>query len=70
MARAPEIVTPLLAMSKADVVRAAVALGVDAALTWSCYGGGPSPCGACGACAVRARGFAEAGIADPLMGGA
>jgi 7-cyano-7-deazaguanine synthase len=70
MARAPEIVTPLLAMSKADVVRAAAALGVDPAPTWSCYGGGPAPCGACGACVVRARGFAEAGIADPLMGDA
>lgn len=69
MARAPEIVTPLLAMSKADVVRAAAALGVDPVQTWSCYGEGPTPCGACGACVVRASGFAGAGIVDPLMGG-
>lgn len=70
MARAPEIVTPLLAMSKADVVRAAVALGVDPARTWSCHGDGPTPCGACGACVVRAGGFAGAGVVDPLAGGA
>lgn len=66
MARAPEIVAPLAAMSKADVIRRGVALGVDLFATWSCYERGPKPCGSCGACVVRARGFAEAGRADPL----
>lgn len=70
MARAPEIVVPLASLTKADVVRAALALGVDPARTWSCYGDGPLPCGACGACVVRARGFAEAGVIDPLTEGA
>lgn len=66
MARAPEIVAPLAALSKADVIRRGVALGVDLAATWSCYERGPKPCGSCGACVVRARGFANAGLVDPL----
>lgn len=66
MARAPEIVTPLASMSKADVIRRGVDLGVNFASTWSCYGPGPSPCATCGACLTRARGFAAAGIVDPL----
>lgn len=66
MARAPEIVAPLAAMSKADVIRRGVALGVDLFATWSCYERGPKPCGSCGACVVRARGFANAGRVDPL----
>lgn len=67
MARAPEIVAPLAALTKGGVVRLAAELGVSAADTWSCYGPGPLPCGVCGACAVRARGFAEAGTTDPLI---
>lgn len=66
MARPPSIVAPLVDKSKSDVVRLAVELGVSLANTWSCYTYGPKPCGACGACVVRARGFAEAGIIDPL----
>jgi 7-cyano-7-deazaguanine synthase len=60
--------TPLIEMSKADIVRRARELGVDAALTWSCYDPQPDgrPCGACDACVLRAKGFAEAGIPDPL----
>lgn len=67
MARAPEIVAPLGALTKADVIRLGLSLGVDLAATWSCYGAGPSPCGVCGACVIRARGFATAGLVDPLM---
>lgn len=67
MARAPEIVAPLASLSKSGVVRLAAEFGVSAADTWSCYGPGPLPCGACGACAVRARGFADAGLHDPLI---
>ncbi len=58
---------PLLALSKADIVRLALALGLDAALTTSCYDPSPSgrPCGACDSCLLRAKGFAEAGATDP-----
>ena len=58
---------PLLAMSKADIVREAARLGLDPALSWSCYDPqpGPAPCGLCESCRLRAKGFAEAGLADP-----
>lgn len=59
--------TPLMQMSKADIVREAVRLNVDIASTWSCYD--PTPqglhCGQCDSCRLRAKGFEEAGIADP-----
>jgi 7-cyano-7-deazaguanine synthase len=58
---------PLLAMSKADIAREAARLGLDAALSHSCYDPLPDGrhCGRCDACRLRARGFAEAGLADP-----
>jgi 7-cyano-7-deazaguanine synthase len=61
--------TPLISMTKADIVRAAVALGVDLSLTHSCYDPGPggTPCGSCDSCILRRKGFAEAGVNDPLM---
>lgn len=61
--------TPLISMTKADIVRAAVALGVDLSLTHSCYDPGPggTPCGSCDSCILRQKGFAEAGVNDPLM---
>lgn len=62
---APEIVTPLLRMTKAEIVRRGTRLGVPWELTWSCYAGGRSPCGRCDACRLRARGFAAAGVRDP-----
>ena len=59
--------TPLIECTKEQIVR----LGVDHAaplhLTWSCYRGGPAPCGTCDACELRARGFAAAGIDDPAL---
>ncbi len=60
---------PLAKMSKADIVRAGVALGLDHALTSSCYDPAPDgrPCGHCDSCLLRARGFAEAGVEDPLL---
>lgn len=60
--------TPLIRMTKAEIVRRAVELGVDFALTWSCYVPAPGgrPCGACDSCILRRKGFAEAGIPDPL----
>jgi 7-cyano-7-deazaguanine synthase len=58
---------PLQEMSKADIAREAARLGLDASLSHSCYDPMPdgSHCGRCDACRLRARGFAEAGIADP-----
>ena len=60
--------TPLIAMTKAEIIRRGVELGLDYALTTSCYdpGEGGTPCGHCDSCALRARGFAEAGLADPV----
>jgi 7-cyano-7-deazaguanine synthase len=58
---------PLIRLTKAEIIRTGLALGVDYALTVSCYD--PSPAGACGrcdACILRLRGFAEAGVADPI----
>jgi 7-cyano-7-deazaguanine synthase len=60
--------TPLIDMTKADIVRLAVALGVDLSLTHSCYDPSPGgqPCGRCDSCILRRKGFEEAGIVDPL----
>ena len=61
------IAAPLLQRSKADIIRLGSELGLDYGLTLSCYAPGPSgqPCGRCDSCRLRARGFAEAGLADP-----
>jgi 7-cyano-7-deazaguanine synthase len=58
--------SPLLRMTKAGIVRLALALGLDPGLTTSCYDPSRSgrPCGACDSCLLRARGFAEAGAQD------
>jgi 7-cyano-7-deazaguanine synthase len=58
---------PLIAMSKADIVREGVRLGVDFALTVSCYQADTDgrACGHCDACRLRADGFAAASVADP-----
>lgn len=60
---------PLLRSTKAEIVRRAADLGVDLARTISCYDprGDGRPCRACDACALRARGFAEAGLEDPAL---
>jgi 7-cyano-7-deazaguanine synthase len=63
-----EVHTPLIKLSKADIIRKAVELGVDLSLTHSCYD--PSPegvaCGECDSCFLRLKGFREAGIKDPV----
>jgi len=61
------IETPVIDKTKADIVRLAAELGAPLEHTWSCYGGGARPCGRCDSCLLRARGFAEAGIADPAL---
>jgi 7-cyano-7-deazaguanine synthase len=62
--------TPLIRLSKAGIVRLGKGLGVDFSLTHSCYDPKPKgrPCGACDSCLLRAKGFREAGIPDPLLG--
>jgi 7-cyano-7-deazaguanine synthase len=60
---------PLKDMTKADIVREAGVRGVDLSPTWSCYDPTPAgrPCGECDSCRLRAKGFAEAGVADPAL---
>jgi 7-cyano-7-deazaguanine synthase len=60
--------TPLIRLTKAEIVRLGRELGLDFGLTWSCYDPreGGVPCGACDSCLLRAKGFEEAGIEDPL----
>jgi 7-cyano-7-deazaguanine synthase len=58
--------TPLLHMTKADIAREAARLGLDAGMSWSCYDPADGRhCGQCDSCRLRAKGFAEAGLADP-----
>ena len=61
--------TPLIQLSKADIIRLGLSLGLDYGLTHSCYDPRPggSPCGRCDSCRLRAAGFAEAGATDPLI---
>jgi 7-cyano-7-deazaguanine synthase len=59
------ILTPLIQLSKADIVRMGIEREAPLHLTWSCYQGGTVPCGECDSCALRAKGFAEAGVDDP-----
>jgi len=60
--------TPLIDLNKAQIIQRGIDLGVDYALTHSCYDPGPdgSACGECDACLLRLRGFKEAGVADPI----
>ncbi len=62
--------TPLLHLSKADIIRLGLSLGLDYGLTHSCYDPlpGGAPCGHCDSCRLRAAGFAEVGASDPLIG--
>jgi 7-cyano-7-deazaguanine synthase len=65
----PRIIAPLLRMSKADIIRRGVELGVDYSLTHSCYDPDREgrACGHCDSCILRRRGFEEAGVADPTV---
>ena len=60
--------TPLINMTKAEIIKSGTKLGVDYGLTFSCYDpqGTGAPCGHCDACILRLKGFKEAGIPDPL----
>ena len=61
--------TPLITMSKSEIITRGVELGLDYGLTHSCYDPPASgqPCGRCDSCVLRARGFAQAGVPDPLL---
>ncbi|NEX15832.1 MAG: 7-cyano-7-deazaguanine synthase QueC [Halochromatium sp.] len=63
-----KIHSPLIQLSKAEIIAKGTALGVDYALTSSCYDPGPDgrPCGQCDSCLLREKGFREAGLDDPL----
>jgi 7-cyano-7-deazaguanine synthase len=64
-----KIRTPLISMTKAEIIKKGLELGVDYGMTHSCYD--PSPegnsCGGCDSCLIRKKGFAEAGIPDPAV---
>lgn len=64
-----KIHTPLIALTKAEIIRRGLALGVDYSLTSSCYDPSPAgmPCGLCDSCLLRQKGFRENGIEDPLL---
>ena len=61
--------TPLLTLGKADIIRRGLELGLDYGLTHSCYdpSAAGQPCGACDSCVLRAKGFRDAGIPDPVL---
>jgi 7-cyano-7-deazaguanine synthase len=60
--------TPLIDMSKRQIVALGLSLGVDYSMTMSCYDPAPNgtACGRCDACQLRLKGFAEAGVRDPV----
>lgn len=61
-----KIKTPLINLTKAEIVKLGTRLGVDWASTWSCYLGDKKACGQCDSCLLRLKGFAQAGVRDPL----
>ena len=61
-----QVLTPLITMRKADIVRLGLELGAPFDLTWSCYSRQDCACGVCESCTLRLRAFAAAGIRDPI----
>lgn len=62
-----KVETPIIHLSKAEIALLGIRLGAPLEHTWSCYKGDPMPCGECDSCVLRAKGFAEAGVPDPLL---
>jgi 7-cyano-7-deazaguanine synthase len=56
-----------LKLSKSQIVKLGIRLGVPYQMTWSCYLGDRKPCGTCDSCVLRAKGFREAGLKDPAI---
>ena len=61
------IETPIIELSKAEIAEMGLRIGAPIAFTWSCYDGGEAPCQQCDSCILRAKGFRDAGLTDPLM---
>lgn len=61
-----EIVTPLIHLKKAEIVKKGVELGAPFHLTWSCYKNNDIACGVCDSCILRLKGFRESGVEDPI----
>ena len=61
-----KIIAPIIHMTKAEIIKKGMELGVPYELTWSCYKGGKKACGKCDSCLLRLKGFMEAGYEDPL----
>ncbi len=61
-----EIVTPLIHLKKSSIVKRGIELGAPLHLTWSCYQASEKACGRCESCALRLKGFSEAGVKDPI----
>ena len=64
-----EITTPIILMTKPDIIREGLRLGAPLEHTWSCYKGGIVPCGECDSCGIRADAFTKVGISDPALKG-
>ncbi|MBE6859337.1 MAG: 7-cyano-7-deazaguanine synthase QueC [Ruminococcus sp.] len=64
-----EIKAPFVGLTKAQIVREGLRIGVPYELTWSCYEGSEKPCGVCGTCRDRQAAFAANGVADPALNG-
>jgi 7-cyano-7-deazaguanine synthase len=61
-----KIITPVIHLSKAEIIKKGIALNAPLHLTWSCYQNEDKACGVCDSCALRLRGFQQAGIEDPI----
>ena len=61
-----EIRTPIIHLSKSEIVKKGIALGAPLELTWSCYRNSTQACGTCDSCALRLRGFRQANVKDPI----
>ena len=62
-----KIITPIIELGKKDIVSKGIVLNAPLHLTWSCYKMEDTPCGKCDSCALREKGFQEAGVTDPLF---
>lgn len=61
------VIAPFINMTKADIVKKGLEIGVPYEMTWSCYNGGEKPCGVCGTCIDRAKAFEKNGVKDPAI---
>ncbi|OGS06464.1 MAG: 7-cyano-7-deazaguanine synthase QueC [Elusimicrobia bacterium RIFOXYA12_FULL_51_18] len=62
-----KLLTPLIRLSKKEIIKLALKLKAPLKYSWSCYAGGSRPCGSCDSCKLRTKGFKDAGIPDPAL---